>query len=186
MTHKGLFGLIEAGQAWETKGEKTMAKKDPEKVLKDLKDYRIDGDRQRVLDEIDSFMEVESVDDTRATVKHAYLGFVPDDHDVNRLTCDVATWEMQWDKQTASWVVEDWSPVDTYFQIDVIKDRIPWQKIRGLFCGSDEQCAEAIATSPVFENEFINATSELPADEDDIYSVIADPLLRKALEPEDE
>lgn len=48
-----------------------MAKKDPEKVLKDLKDYRIDGDRQRVLDEIDSFMEVESVDDCRATVKHA-------------------------------------------------------------------------------------------------------------------
>ena len=53
MTHKGLFGLIEAGQASETKGDNTMAKKDPEKVLKDLESYRIDGDRQRLLDEID-------------------------------------------------------------------------------------------------------------------------------------
>ena len=60
MTHKGLFGLTEAGQAWETKGEKTMAKKkDHEKIIKDLQDYRVDGDRQRLLDEIESFMKVE-------------------------------------------------------------------------------------------------------------------------------
>ena len=45
MTHKVLFGLTEEGAAWGTKGEKTMAKKDPEKALKDLKTYRIDGDR---------------------------------------------------------------------------------------------------------------------------------------------
>ena len=162
-----------------------MRKKAPDKIIKDLNDYRLDGDSQRLLDEIESFMEVESVDDARATVKHAYLGFVPDDHDVNRLTCDVATWEMQWDKQTACWIVDDWSPDAPIFQIDFTKDRIPWQKIRGLFCGSDVKCAEAIATSPVFEIEFINATAELPADEDDIYSVVADPLLRKALKPSD-
>ena len=52
-----------------------MRKKDPEKIIKDLEDYRLDGDRQRVLDEIDSYMEVESVSDTHATVKHVYLGF---------------------------------------------------------------------------------------------------------------
>jgi hypothetical protein len=186
MTHKVLFGLTEAGQAWGTKGDKTMAKKDPEKVLKDLKSYRIDGDRQRVLDEIESFMDVESVDDTHATVKHAYLGFVPDDEGVDRLTCDLATWEMQWDKQAACWVVEDWAPVDTLFQIDFTKDRIPWKKIRGLFCGSDEDCAQTIASNSRFEREFIDATAQLPADEDDIYSVVADPLLRKALKSEDE
>ena len=71
-----------------------MAKKDPEKVLKDLKSYRIDGDRQRVLDEIDSFMDVESVDDNHATVKHAWLGFVMDDKGIDRLTCELATWDM--------------------------------------------------------------------------------------------
>jgi hypothetical protein len=186
MTHKGLFGLTEAGQAWETKGEKTMAKKDPEKVLKDLKDYRIDGDRQRLLDEIDSFMDVESVDDNHATVKHAWLGFVPDRKEVDRLTCELATWEMKWDKQSTSWWVENWADVETIFQVDFTKDRIPWKKIRGLFCGSNEDCARTIASNPRFEREFIDGTAQLPADEDDIYSVVADPLLRKALKPEDD
>ena len=183
MTHKGLFGLTEAGQAWETKGEKTMAKKDPEKVLKDLKDYRIDGDRQRLLDEIDSFMDVESVDDNHATVKHAWLGFVPDRKEVDRLTCELATWEMKWYKQSTSWWVENWADVETIFQIDFTKDRIPWKKIRGLFCASDEDCAQTIASNSRFEREFLEATAKLPADEDDIYSVVADPLLRKALRP---
>jgi hypothetical protein len=90
---------------------------------------------------------------------------------------------MQWDKQSACWVVEDWAPVDTIFQIDFTKDRIPWKKISGLFCVSDEECAQVIASSPRFEREFIEATAQLPADEDDIYSVVADPLLRKALKP---
>lgn len=163
-----------------------MAKKDPEKVLKDLKSYRIDGDRQRVLDEIDSFMEVESVDDKRAVVKHAWLGFAADRKGVDRLTCDLAFWEMQWDKQSACWLVEDWAPTDTLFQIDFTKDRIPWKKIRGLFCASDEDCARTIASNSRFEREFLEATAKLPADEDDIYWVVADPLLRKALKPEDD
>ena len=160
-----------------------MRKKDPDKIIKDLQDYRVDGDAQRVLDEIDSFMDVESVNDTHATVKHVYLGFVPDDQGIDRLTCDLATWEMLWDKQSASWVLENWEPIDTLFQIDFTKDRIPWKKIRGLFCGSDEQCAQTIASSPRFENEFVAATATLGEDEDDIYSVVADPLLRKALRP---
>ena len=186
MTHKDLCGLTAAGQAWRTKGDRSMAKKDPEKVIKDLQSYRVDGDAQRVLDEIDSVMEVESVDDTHATVKHAYLGFATDNKGIDRLTCDLATWEMLWDKQTASWVVEDWAPVDTLFQIDFTKDRIAWKKIRGLFCGSDEDCAQTIASSPRFEREFIEATAQLPADEDDICSVVADPILRKLLKPTDE
>ena len=186
MTHKGLFGLNKAGQAWETEGEKTMAKKDPKKILKDLQDYRVDGDAQRVLDEIDSFMDVESVDDNHATVKHAWLGFVTDRKGVDRLTCELATWEMKWDKQSASWWVEDWADVETIFQIDFTKDRIPWKKIRRLFCGSDEDSAQTIASNSRFEREFLEATAKLPADENDIYSVIADPLLRKALKPEDD
>jgi hypothetical protein len=163
-----------------------MAKKDPDKVLKHLRDYRLDGDRQRLLDEIDSFMDVESVDDNHATVKHAWLGFATDREGADRLTCELATWEMKWDKQSACWLVEDWAPVETLFQIDFTKDRIPWKKIRGLFCGSDEDCAQTIASSPRFEREFIEATAQLPADEDDIYSVVADPILRKALKPEDD
>ena len=163
-----------------------MRKKDPDKIIKDLQDYRVDGDGQRVLDEIDSFMDVESVDDNHATVKHAWLGFAADKEGVDRLTCDLATWEMQWDKQAACWVVDDWAPVDTFFQIDFTKDRIPWEKIRGLFCRTDEDCAQAIASNPRFENEFIEATAQLPADEDDIYSVVADPLLRNALRPPEE
>ena len=93
---------------------------------------------------------------------------------------------MQWDKQAACWLVEDWAPVDTLFQIDFTKDRIPWEKIRGLFSASDEYCALTIASNSRFEREFIEATAKLPADEDDIYSVVADPLLRKALKPQDE
>jgi hypothetical protein len=163
-----------------------MRKKDPEKIIKDLQDYRVDGDAQRVLDEIDSFMDVESVNDTHATVKHVYLGFVPDDQGIDRLTCDLATWEMQWDKRAASWVVDGWEPEETYFQIDFTKERIPWKKIRGLFCGTDGDCAQTIASNSRFEREFIEATAQLPADEDDIYSVVADPLLRKALRPPEE
>jgi hypothetical protein len=163
-----------------------MRRKDPEKVIKDLEDYRMDGDRQRLLDEIGSFMDVESVSDNQATVKHFYLGFVPDDQGIDRLTCDLATWEMQWDKQAASWVVDGWEPGETYFEIDFTKDRIPWEKIQGLFCRTDEECAQVIASSPRFENEFVAATATLDDDEDDIYSVVADPLLRNALRPPEE
>ena len=163
-----------------------MAKKDPEKVIKDLKDYRIDGDRQRLLDEIDSYMDVESVDDNHATVKHAWLGFSTDRKGVDRLTCELATWEMKWDKQSASWWVENWADVETIFQIDFTKERIPWKKIRSLICRTDEECAQVIASSSRFENEFVAATAKLPADEDDIYSAIADPILRNALRPPEE
>ncbi len=121
--------------------------------------------------------------DTHATVKHAYLGFVPDDQGIDRLTCELATWEMKWDKQSSSWWVENWADIETIFQIDFTKDRIPWKKIRGLFYGSDEDRAQTIASNARFEREFIEATAKLPADEDDIYSVIADRLLRKALRP---
>ena len=162
-----------------------MRKTDSEKVIKDLKDYRLYGDRQRLVDEIDSYMEDESVSDTHATVKQIYLGFLPDKLLVNRLTCELATWEMQWDKQSASWEVENWADVETIFQIDFTKERIPWKKLRGLACRTDEEWAEIIASSPRFENEFVAATAKLPADEDDIYSVVADPLLRQALKPED-
>jgi hypothetical protein len=93
---------------------------------------------------------------------------------------------MKWDKQSASWWVENWADVETIFQIDFTRDRIPWKKIRGLFRASDEDCAQTIASNSRFENEFIEATAQLPANEDDIYSVVADPLLRKALIPVDE
>ena len=186
MTHKALLERTTGQQAYGTKGDSTMRKKDPDKIIKDLQDYRVDGDAQRVLDEIDSFMEVESVDDNHAIVKHAWLGFATDREGVDRLTCELATWEMKWDKQSASWWVENWADVETIFQVDFTKDRIPWKKIRGLFCGSDEQCAQTIASNSRFEREFIEATAKLPADEDDIYSVVADPLLRKALKPEDD
>jgi hypothetical protein len=155
-----------------------MRKKDPEKVLKDLEDYRMDGDRQRLLDEIRSFMDVESVSDTHATVKHTYLGFVPDDQGIDRLTCDLATWEMKWDKQSACWLVEDWASVETIFQIDFTKDRIPWTKVRALDCWTDEECAEIITMSPRFENELIEASAKMPIRK--LRSAIADPILRKA------
>ena len=132
MTRKGLFGLPKERDAWKTKEAITMAKKDPDKVLKDLRDYRLDGDPQRVLDEVDSFVDVESVDANHARVKHAWLGFATDRKGVDRLTCELASWEMQWDKQAACRVVEDWADVNTLFQINFTKDRIPWKKIRGL------------------------------------------------------
>jgi len=160
-----------------------MRKTDSEKVIKDLKDYRLDGDRQRLVDEIYSYMEVESMSDTHATVKHVYLGFLPDKQLVNRLTCELSTWDMNWDKQAASWIVEDWTPEETFFEADISKDHIPWKKIRGLICRTDEECAQVIASSPRFENEFVAATAKLDADEDDIYKAIADPLLRDALRP---
>ena len=109
-----------------------MAKKVPEKIIRDLEYYRIDGDPQRVLDEVDSFVDVESVDANHARVKHAWLGFATDRKGVDRLTCELASWEMQWDKQAACRVVEDWADVNTLFQINFTKDRIPWKKIRGL------------------------------------------------------
>ena len=162
-----------------------MRKTDSEKVIKDLKDYRLYGDRQRLVDEIDSYMEDESVSDTHATVKHIYLGFLPDKLLINRLTCELATWEMQWDKQSASWEVENWADVETIFQIDFTKERIPWKKLRGLACRTDEEWAEIIASSPRFENELIAAAAKMPIGDDELYSAVADPILRKALKPED-
>ena len=162
-----------------------MRKTDSEKVIKDLKDYRLYGDRQRLVDEIDSYMEDESVSDTHATVKHVYLGFLPDKLLINRLTCELATWEMQWDKPSACWLVEDWASVETIFQIDFTKERIPWKKLRGLGCRTDEEWAEIIASSPRFENELIAAAAKMPIGDDELYSAIADPILRKVLKPED-
>ena len=162
-----------------------MRKKDPEKIIKDLQDYRVDGDAQRVLDEIDSFMDVESVVDNHATVKHAWLGFAADREGVDRLTCELATWEMKWDKQSASWWVENWADVETIFQIDFTKERIPWKKLRELACRTDEEWAEIIASSPRFENELIAAAAKMPIGDDELYSAIADPILREVLKPED-
>jgi hypothetical protein len=160
-----------------------MRKTDSEKVIKDLKDYRLYGDRQRLVDEIDSYMEDESVSDTHATVKQIYLGFLPDKLLINRLTCELATWEMQWDKQSASWEVENWADVETIFQIDFTKERIPWKKLRGLACRTDEEWAEIIASSPRFENELIEAAAKMPIGDDELYSAIADPILRNAFRP---
>jgi len=161
-----------------------MRKKDPDRIIKDLQDYRVDGDRQRLLDEIDSCIDVESVSDTHATVKHVYLGFVPDDQGIDRLTCDLATWEMQWDKQTACWVFDGWEPEETYFQIDFTKERIPWKKIRGLLFETDEECAEAIADNAGFQNLYADTVADMDLDEDTpMHSVIRDPILRKALTP---
>ena len=161
----------------------SMPERDPDKVTEDLENFRCDGDRERLWDEIMSSMDVEFVSDTRANVKHIYLGLAADDDGVKRLTCDVGTWEMEWAEREAMWIVDSWGPDDTYFQVNFIKDRIPWKKIRGLICRTDEECAQVIASSPRFENEFVAATAKLPADEDDIYSVVADPLLRNALRP---
>ena len=163
-----------------------MPERDPDKVTEDLENFRCDGDRERLWDEIMSSMDVEFVSETRANVKQIYLGLAADDDGVKRLTCDAGTWEMEWAEREAMWIVDSWGPDDTYFQVDFIKDRIPWKKIRGLFCGSDEDSAQTIASNSRFEREFLEATAKLPADEDDIYSVIADPLLRKAVKPEDD
>ena len=161
-----------------------MAKKDPEKVIKDLKSYRIDGDRQRLLDEIESFMEVESVDDNRANVKQIYLGLAADDDGVKRLTCDAGTWEMEWAEREAMWIVDSWGPDDTYFQVDFIKDRIPWKKIRGLLFETDEECAEAIADNAGFQNLYADTVADMDLDDNTpMHSVIRDPILRKALTP---
>jgi hypothetical protein len=45
---------------------------------------------------------------------------------------------------------------------------------------------QLIGIEEMLENEFVAATAKLPADEDDIYSVVADPILRNALRPPEE
>jgi hypothetical protein len=82
--------------------------------------------------------------------------------------------------------VENWADVETIFQIDFTKERIPWKKLRGLACRTDEEWAEIIASSARFENELIAAAAKMPIGDDVLYSAIADPVLRKALKPEDE
>lgn len=163
-----------------------MAEGNPDKILEDLEDYRRSGDLERLQSEIVSDMDIESVDDNHATVKHAWLGFATDREGIDRLTCELATWEMRWDEEVETWMVDEWATVETLFQVDILKDRIPWKKIRGLIFKTDKECANVIAESPLFENAFIAATAQLPTDEDDIYSLVADPLLRKALTPGDE
>lgn len=160
-----------------------MAEGNPDKILEDLEDYRRSGDLERLQSEIVSNMHIESADEDHAVVKHAYLGFVPDNKLIDRLTCELATWEMRWDEEAETWMVDEWATVETLFQVDFTKDRIPWKKIRGLIFKTDKECAMVVAESPLFENAFIAATAQLPADEDDIYSAVADPLLRKALTP---
>ena len=51
-----------------------MSQRDPEKVIEDIEDYRCDGDRERLMNEIMSSMDVEFESDTKALVKHTYLG----------------------------------------------------------------------------------------------------------------
>ena len=161
-----------------------MAERDPDKVTDDLENFRCDGDRERLWDEIMSSMDVEFVSDTRANVKHVYLGLATDDNGAKRLTCDVGTWEMEWNKKVTMWIVDGWGPDDTYFQVDIIKDRIPWKKIRGLLFETDEECAEAIADNPGFQNYYADTVADMDLDDDvPMHSVIRDPILRKALTP---
>jgi len=161
-----------------------MAQRDPEKVIQDIEDYRCDGDRERLWDEIMSSMDVEFVSDTRANVKHVYLGLSADDNCVKRLTCDFGTWEMEWAERDAMWIVDGWGPDETYFQVDFIKDRIPWKKIRGLLFETDEECAAAIAENGAFQNCYAETVAEMELDDDvPMHSVIRDPILRKALTP---
>lgn len=161
-----------------------MAERDPDKVIEDLQDFRCDGDRERYWHEIGSTMDVEFQSDTRALVKHVYLGFVPDNDNIERLTCELDTWEMQWDKRSGLWLVDGWGPDETYFQVDFIKDRIPWNKIRGLLYATDEECAEAIAGDAGFQNHFAETVADMDLDDDvPMHSIIRDPILRKALDP---
>jgi len=160
-----------------------MPKRDPEKVLEDLQNFRCDGDRERYWNEIDSSMDVEFQSNTRALVKQIYLGFVPGDDGKERLTCEMATWEMEWDKPSGLWLVDGWGPDETYFEVDFTTDRIPWKKVRGLLYATDEEFAEAIGNDVGFQNKLIDAVSETELEDDAIYSVIADPLLRKAAGP---
>ena len=73
-----------------------MPERDPDKVTEDLENFRCDGDRDRLTEEIASSMDVEFQSDTKAFVKHTYLGFVPGDDGKAKLTCDFGTWEMEW------------------------------------------------------------------------------------------
>ena len=164
-----------------------MPEQDPDKVTEDLENFRCDGDRERLWDEIMSSMDVEFVSDTRANVKHVYLGLATDDDGIKRLTCAAGTWEMEWAGREAMWIVDGWGPDDTYFQVDFIKDRIPWEKIRGLLFETDEECAEAIADNAGFQNLYADTVADMDLDDDTpMHSVIRDPLLRKALTPEEE
>ena len=162
----------------------SMPERDPDKVTEDLENFRCDGDRERLWDEIMSSMDVEFVSDTRANVKHVYLGLAADDDGVKRLTCDAGTWEMEWAEREAMWIVDSWGPDDTYFQVDFIKDRIPWKKIRGLLFETDEECAEAIADNAGFQNLYADTVADMDLDDNTpMHSVIRDPILRKALTP---
>ena len=164
-----------------------MPERDPDKVTEDLENFRCDGDRERLWDEIMSSMDVEFVSDTRANVKQIYLGLAADDNGVKRLTCDAGTWEMEWAEREAMWIVDSWGPDDTYFQVDFIKDRIPWKKIRGLLFETDEECAEAIADNAGFQNLYADTAADMDLDDNTpMHSVIRDPILRKALKPEDD
>lgn len=160
-----------------------MPKRDPEKVIEDLEDFRCDGDRERYWNQIGSSMDVEFDSDTLAQVKHIYLGFVPGDDGKDKLIFELDTWEMKWDERSRLWLVNGWGPEETYFFVDFTKDRIPWKKVRGLLYETDKDCAEAIATDSCFQNKFIDALSETELEDDAIYSLIADPLLRKAAGP---
>lgn len=159
-----------------------MPERDAEKVIEDLENFRIDGDRERVWSQIGSSMDVEFESDTLAQVKHIYLGFVPDDDGKEKLTFRLDTWEMEWDEPSGLWLVNGWGPEDTYFQVDFIKDRIPWKKVRGLLFDTDEECAEAIADDGFFQNCYAETVAEMELDDNaPMHSVIRDPLLRKAL-----
>ena len=164
-----------------------MPERDPDKVTDDLENFRCDGDRERLWDEIMSSMDVEFESNTRANVKQIYLGLAAEDNGVKRLTCDAGTWEMEWAEREAMWIVDSWGPDDTYFQVDFIKDRIPWKKIRGLLFETDEECAEAIADNAGFQNLYADSVADMDLDDNTpMHSVIRDPLLRKALKPEDD
>ena len=164
-----------------------MPERDPDKVTDDLENFRCDGDRERLWDEIMSSMDVEFESNTRANVKQIYLGLAAEDNGVKRLTCDAGTWEMEWAEREAMWIVDSWGPDDTYFQVDFIKDRIPWKKIRGLLFETDEECAEAIADNAGFQNLYADTVADMDLDDNTpMHSVIRDPILRKALKPEDD
>jgi len=161
-----------------------MPERDPDKVTEDLENFRCDGDRDRLTEEIASTMDVEFQSDTRALVEHTYLGFTNDDQGKAKLTCDKGTWETEWHEKDGMWIVDSWGPDETYFEVDFIKDLIPWGNIRGLLFETDEECAEVIAGDISFQNRYVDAAADMELDDDTpMHSVIRDPILRRALTP---
>ena len=152
-----------------------MSKKsEEEKICKIIEDYKEDGDRDRLLNQVMSVPIVTINDPSNATVVEDWLGFVTDDL---TLTYDRTIWTLIKPNSKRGWEIDDWDGNNDTINIDLTSENIPWEKLNEIFCfASPNRLLGLLDGHSAFEDRIFDLIADLE-DGDSASEIVTDPIL---------